>query len=261
MFIRVALLPFCLLSQACLAASAHEMVVGAQSEQVCAATTLGMIGKFLGVERFGVRQAADNPEVITAAACKKNPAQPQITIASVAYEAGKDDTKTLVVALVNESERKVVASYRGEVGEDAAMRVDPGSLWIDSAPYVLAPGVRAFGVDLTSGYIPHCGDGGSGAERTLYVQQGEELRPIFGLTMSSWQFLQGGNPRCIGSDQASKATIIENTDLSISVANSSTNGYRDLVITAVTSEDGAQRAGKKSFLYKARYDGSDYLRR
>lgn len=258
MFMRVALLPFCLLSHACLADSAHEMKVGAQREQICAASTLNIIGRFLRIEGFNVRQTTDDPGVVTAAVCKKNPAKPQITIAAVAYEAGKDDAKAFIVALLNESEGKIVANYRGEVGEDAGMRVDPGSLWIDSAPYVLAPGVRAFGVDLTSGYIPNCGDGGSGAERTLYVQQGEKLRPIFGLTMSTWHFLQGGNPRCIGSDQASEITIIENTDLSISVANTSTNGYKDLVITAASSEDGEQRVGKQSFLYKVRYDGREY---
>ena len=176
----------------------------------------------------------------------------------MAYDAGKDDAKTLVVMLLNESEQKVVASDRWEIGEDAGMRVESGSLWIDTAPYLLAKGVRAFGVDLTSGYIPHCGDGGSGAERTLYVQQGEKLRPIFGLTMSSWRFLQGGNPRCVGSDQASEVTIIENTDLSISVAKTSTNGYRDLIVQAVSSEDTGQPKGKKSFLYKLRYDGQRY---
>ena len=258
MSLRVALLPFCLLSQACIAASPHEMAVGAQSEQICAATTLNIIGRFLGVEGFGVRLTPDDAGIVTAAACKKNPAKPQITIAAVAYEAGKDDAKAFMVALLNESEGKVVASYQGEVGEDAGMRVDPGSLWIDGAPYVLAPGVRAFGVDLTSGYIPHCGDGGSGAERTLYVQQGDKLRPIFGLTMSTWHFLKGGNPRCIGSDQASEITIIENTDLSISVAKTSTNGYRDLVITAASSEDGGQGAGKQPFQYKVRYNGREY---
>ena len=255
---RVALLPFFFFSQTCVAASPHEVAVGAQSEQICAATTLSILGKFLGVDGFDVRQAGDGPSIVTAAACKKNPAKPQITIAAVAYDAGKDDAKMLIVALINESERKVVASHRWEVGEDAGMRVESGSLWIDTAPYLLASGVRAFSVDLTSGYIPHCGDGGSGAERTLYVQQGEKLRPIFGLTMSSWHFLQGGNPRCVGSGQASDITTIESTDLSIGVANTSTNGYRDLVIKAVSSEDSGQAVGKQPFLYKARYDGQQY---
>ncbi len=261
MSLRVTFLTFLLLSQACAAASAHEMAVGAQSEQICAATTLNIIGKFLGVEWFNVRETGDDLGVVAAAACKKSPASPQLTIAAVAYEAGKEDAKAFIVAFVDESERKVVASYRGEIGEDAGMRVDKGSLWIDSAPYVLALGVQAFGVDLTSGYIPNCGDGGSGAERTLYVQESEHLRPIFGLTMSTWHYLQGGNPRCIDSDQASVTPIIENTDLSISVANSSTNGYRDLIITAISSEDGEPRVEKDSFLYKVRYNGREYSNR
>lgn len=122
MLIRAELLLFFLLPQACLGASAHEMAVGTQNVQICSATTLGIVGKFMGVERFGVRQTADDPEIVRAAACKKDPAKPQITIAAVAYEAGKEDTKIFVVAFVNESKRKVVASYRGDIAEDAGMR-------------------------------------------------------------------------------------------------------------------------------------------
>lgn len=247
-----------LVSQASIAASEHEMFVGAQKEQICAASTLDIVGKFLGIDGFHLEQTGRGPRIIAAAACKKNPAAPRITIAAVAFNDGKDDAKATVVALVDESRRRVIASIRGEIGEDAAMRVESGSLWIDTAPYTLAPGIRAFGVDLTSGYIPHCGDGGSGADRTLYVQEGKNLRPIFGLTMSYWHFVKGGSPRCMSSAQARDDTVIQNTDVSISVANTVTSGYRDIVVTATSSEEGRSKTQKKPFLYKVRYDGREF---
>ena len=247
-----------LVAQVSIAASEHEMSVGAQKEQICSASTVDIVGKFLGIDGFRLELTGNAPRVIVAAACKKNPAMPQITIAAVAFDDGKDDAKAMVVALVDESARRVIASTRGEIDEDAGMRVDSGSLWIDTAPYTLAPGVRAFGVDLTSGYIPHCGDGGSGADRTLYVQEGKNLRPIFGLTMSYWRFVKGGNPRCMASDQANDDIVIENTDVSIGLASTITNGYRDLVVTATSSEDGGQRTEKKPFRYKVRYDGREF---
>jgi hypothetical protein len=255
---RALLLFLALLPQLACAASAHEMAVGAQTDQICPASTLLTIGRFLGLEGLDVRRSPDARGLVTAAACKKNPGKPDTAFAAVAYDTGSEDAKALVIVLLRESDGKVLAHYQGEVGEDAGMRVDPGSLWIDTAPYLLSAGVRAFGVDITSGYIPHCGDGGSGATRTLYVQEGRQLRPIFSLTMSYWRFLRGGNSRCRGSDQDSEPTVIANTDLAIGLADTSTNGYRDLVVTAVTSDDGEQHTHRKLLRYTVRYDGREY---
>ena len=193
---RVLLLLITLVSQATFASTAHEMSVGAQSEQICSDKTLRAVGRFLGIEEFDVPRPPDFVGNVTAAACKSNPGKPGTVIAAVAYKAGQDDTKALVIALLRESDEKVMAHHRRDIGEDAAMRVDSGSLWIDTAAYTLSAGVRAFGLDITSGYIPHCGDGGSGAESTLYVQEGDELRPIFGLIMSYWHFNKGLSRPC-----------------------------------------------------------------
>ena len=255
---RVLLLLITLVSQATFASTAHEMSLGAQSEQICSDKTLRAVGRFLGIEEFDVPRPPDFVGNVTAAACKSNPGKPGTVIAAVAYKAGQDDTKALVIALLRESDEKVMAHHRRDIGEDAAMRVDSGSLWIDTAAYTLSAGVRAFGLDITSGYIPHCGDGGSGAERTLYVQEGNELRPIFGLTMSYWRFLRGGNPRCGASDPELETTVIATTSLTISLSGTSTKGYRDLVVTARASVDGKVPIRKKPFRYVVRYDGREY---
>lgn len=255
---RALLLLIALLAKAALAFTPHEMSVGAQSEQICPTSTLLAVGRFLGLKDFEVPRPPDYLGQLKAAACKKKPGPSGTAIAAVAYNAGQDDAKALVISLLRESDGKVLAHYRGDIGEDAAMRVDSGSLWVDTAPYALSAGVRAFGIDITSGYIPNCGDGGSGAERTLYVQDGKELRPIFSLTMSYWRFLRGGNPSCRANDQELETTVIANTGLTISLADTSTNGYRDLIVTAVTSTDGELQVHKKPFRFTVRYDGRKY---
>jgi hypothetical protein len=181
-----------------------------------------------------------------------------MTIAAIAYESDVDYIKKFVVALVDERRRKVLSSLQSEIGEDSAMSVRSGSLWIDTAPYRLTDRVRAFGVDVTSGYVPNCGDGGSGADRTLYVQEGKVLRAILTLTMSYWRFVKGGNPRCMPIAQELPETVIENVGLMIGLDRTQTNGYRDLVVTASSSRDDGKPTGKGVFRHKLQYDGRQY---
>ncbi|MBK6598062.1 MAG: hypothetical protein IPG25_09320 [Proteobacteria bacterium] len=254
---RTILLSIALVSQAVNAATLQDSLSGNETEQVCSTTTMSIVGRFLGVKAFN-QEVGESVSLIKAAACKKSPENQRITIAAFAYDIGKEDAKAIVVTLVDESARKVVASFRSEVGEDAAMRVDTNSLRIDTAAYNLAPGVRAFGMDLTSGYNPNCGGGGTGAERTLYVQEGKQLRPIFGLTMSSWNYTKGDSPRCTSDAESAEYAVIEYTDFSIGVAGTHTNGYRDLTISAITYNDSEEKPKTGSVLYRVRYDGREY---
>ncbi|MCX7098339.1 MAG: hypothetical protein NTV43_10600 [Methylococcales bacterium] len=245
----------------CRASSEHEQSVGAQKEQFCSTKAVAVVGKFLGIDTFKLPPNGEYPNpdaIIAAAACKLNPANKKTTIAAMAYDAKKADAKALVIALLDEAQGKVIASYKSEIGEDAAMRVESGSLWIDTAAYNLQEGVRAFSVDITSGYIPHCGDGGFGAIRALYVQEKEAIRPILeGLTLSYWMFIQQGQSRCTGPD-APEQTIIENLDFSINVEKTKANGFNDLSITAVSSRDDGVKTKRKPFRFKLSYDGKKY---
>jgi hypothetical protein len=229
----------------CQAKSEHEMSVGAQKEQICNTATIDIVGRFLKIKEFKIPLRVNFPSedaIIYAAACKTQPTNKQITIAAIAYESKKEDAQALVIAFV---EGKVISSYSGEIGLDAMMRVESGSLWIDTALYNLTNDVRAFGLDVTSGYIPHCIEGGLGAVRTLYVQEGKLIRPVLeDLTMSEWTFIQEGQSRCTGPD-APEESITENFDLSISVSKTITNGYRDLLITAVNIRDDGKKAKRK----------------
>jgi hypothetical protein len=246
----------------CHAASNHEMHVGAQVEQFCSESIILAIGKSLRIEGFRMPLCgnhANDEAIIASAACKAGPAFKPMTAAAVAYASNREDTKALVLALIDGTNGVIVASYKGEISADAGMRVESGSLWIDTAPYQLAAGVRAIGLDVTSGYIPNCGDGGSGAARTLYVQEGRRLRPVLeNLTMSSWRFLQQGKSRCVGETDAPATSIIETFALSIALANTSTNGYRDLQITATGTRNDSNKATRRPFHFKLKYDGRKY---
>lgn len=252
-----------LFAHCCYASSDHEMSVGVQKEQICSQSTVAIVGKFLKKSSFQLPPDNHSPSeeaTIAAAACKLNPANKQITIAAIAYESGKDYTKSLIIAFVDNAQGKVVSSYQGEIGEDGAMRLESGSLWIDTAPYRLAKGVSAFGLDVTSGYIPHCVEGGFGAQRSLYIQEGKGIRPVLeDIFMSTWGFIQEGQSRCTGPD-APEETLYENTAYTLSLANTSTNGFRDIIVTGTHSRDDKKKTPKPSHT-KFIYDGKKYHER
>jgi hypothetical protein len=238
------------------------MRAGAQKEQTCSSSTVEIVGRFLNIDNFNIPQNNDYPNkasIIASAACKANPANKQITISAIAYESKNEDVKAFVIALVDNVQRKVISSFSGEIEEDAAMRIQSGSLWIDTAPYNLRNDVRAFGIDVTSGYIAHCQEGGFGAVRTLYVQDRETIKPVLeDLTMSEWIFIQQGQSRCMSAGDTPETSIIENFNLSISVNNTKTNEYNDLSITALSSRDDGKKTNRKPFHYKLTYDGKKY---
>lgn len=138
------------------------------------------------------------------------------------------------------------------------MTFESYSLKIDTAPYKVTHNIRAFGVDFTSGYNFNCGDGGSGAERTLYIQDGHHLRPVMTLTMSFWSYIQEGQSRCNPAADDSTIEIIDNANLSIGISSSSTNGFKDLLISAINSRDDGKPPKRKPFHFTLRFDGKTY---
>jgi hypothetical protein len=256
--------PFCLLIftvSCCEAQSAHELHVGAQEEQVCTAPLIETVSNFLNVPDIVLKYQVGEPSssVLVAAACKVNPAVPRETFVAIAYDGGEEYEKNLVLAAVDTSRNRVIADYRGRIDEDAALRVESGSLWIDTAAYMLAPGVRAFGLDVTSGYTPNCGDGGLGAQRSLYVREGKHIRPVLQyIYMSSWQFIQRGQDRCNSPADPKTRAIIEYTNLTLSIGPGLSHGYHDLRVTASSYRDDGEPSGAPLRHHVLHYDGKTY---
>ena len=244
----------------CLAATEHEQNVGAQMEQLCDARTLATVGRFVQVANFvepALGHAPDATAMVAASACRAAPAF-HARLVAVAYRSGHEDDLQLVIAEVDSASGHVGASFKGDLDSDPAVRIVSGSLWLDTAAYDLAPGVRAFGLDITTGLPRGCAGVGSGARRSLFVSQGRFIRPVLqDLPMSEWVLIQRGKSACTDSS-APDQTITENFTAALGLANASTRGYRDLVVTGGASRDDGQPDGRPALRALLKWDGHGY---
>ncbi len=228
----------------------------------CDKSIINLVGKHLDVSDFSYPKdhmypSAENGGVIIAGVCKVWPKDNSKTITIFAYDDGVEYEKRLIVVLVDTIKLRIVAIYKGAIQEDAAMTVGANSFRIDTARYDIAPGVRAFGLDVTNSYSQGCGDGGSGPVRTLFVQDGKEIKPILeDFYISSWSYIQEGQSRCTGAN-APEESLYENRGYSLSVDTASTNGYKDLLVTETISRDDGKKTGEP-LRYKLHYDGKKY---
>jgi hypothetical protein len=229
---------------------------GGAAAQKCSATQLQQLGAQLGVARFMQTETG----VVVSAACRVWPKDTSKAIVAVAYATKEDDKKGFVVAVTDMATGKVVNLHRELVEEDAGMEFRESSLKIDTARYDLAPGVRAFAVDMESGGPgASCPDGGSGPMRALYVQQGEKIQKVLdGLDMAPWQFLSGGPAMCLGANADKVVTVVEEFPASIGIATTSTNGFADLNITLQSKLDNGIKSKRKPFQFTLKFDGKQY---
>jgi hypothetical protein len=222
----------------------------AQSEQACTTAQLAPVDAWLARHPWRIGKAS--PDARVDAACKASPADKAVTIVAAAYDRGTDHDKNVVVALVEPRDGKVRSILAGVIEEDAGMRVMHGSLRVDTARYDLAPGVRAFGVDVSSQASgPKCAESGTGPLRTLFVQDGASLRPVLAsVVLSSWLLVSG--PASPGAERKDDA-VIEDTATTISVAPHATRGFADLVLASTI--DGRPAPRRRLVL---RYDRTRY---
>jgi len=241
------------------AVSEHELNVGAQVEQLCDTRSLAAVGRFVGVANFkepALGHEADSTAMVAAAACRAVPAAHGRLVAA-AYRSGHQDDLLLVIAQIDAA-GNVGAAFKGAMDGDPALRIVSGSLWLDTAAYDLAPGVRAFGLDVTSGAPRSCSGMGSGARRSLFVAQGRFIRPVLqDLPMSEWSLIQRGRSACTDSS-APELTITENFAARLSLAPTSTRGWRDLVVTGVASRDDSHPDDRPPFSATLTWDGRIY---
>ena len=253
------LLALTLATGACQAASEHERNVGAQVEQLCDPRALATIGRFVHVDKFKeppLGQAPDANAMVAASACHAAPAYHGKLVAA-AYRSGHQDDLLLVIAVVDAS-GQVGPSFKGDLDSDPAVRIVSGSLWLDTAAYDLAPGVRAFGLDITSGLPRGCAAGGSGARRSLFVGQGRFIRPVMqDLPMSEWNLIQRGRSSCTDSG-APELTITENFATTLAVAPSTTRGYHDLAVSGLATRDDGRVDERLPFHALLKWEGRVY---
>ncbi len=247
-------------ASAALAATDHEQAVGAQVEQLCDARSLATVGRFVQAANFvepKLGQAPDAGAVVAASACRAAPAYHGRLVAA-AYRSGHQDDLLLVIAVIDSATGQVGPSFKGNLDSDPNVKIVSGSLWLDTAAYDLAPGVRAFGLDVTSGQPRGCAGVGSGARRSLFVSQGRFIRPVLqDLPMSEWALIQRGKSACTDSS-APELTITENFSTTLGLAPTSTRGYRDLVVTGSASRDDGHLEERPVLRSVLKWDGRVY---
>jgi hypothetical protein len=235
----------------------------------CDAATLGQVARFLKLKSLvyqdqqadGDAGSASKAAVLAAGVCKSWPYRPNIMLTALAYTppvGASDTSKQLLVAMVDRQAGQVVGSYRSFIDEDGATEVGPNSLSLDTAAYQLAPDQRAFGVRFSSSARgPSCADAGSYNTLTLLLPQGATLRRLLELDMVQQQAVAG----CLGS--ATGHNVIDNAELTLAVAPTTSKGLADLVATArITrySEATEKEAAPRTERVQLKYDGSGYAK-
>jgi hypothetical protein len=197
----------------------------------------------------------------TASACKPMPNAPDTTIAAMAFLLKGADptdrepgTKLQVVALLRHGH--VVAGAREKVEEDATFQIYDYT--IDTARYILAPGVRAFGVRVASSTSgPKCADNNADGYLTLWIRDGKQLRAVMATNLSGRHSVVGV-PACSDGDG-----VLEDADITVSVEKTTSHGFADLSLVATVNR--STYAGGKETKAPPRivrdtlhYDGKTY---
>jgi hypothetical protein len=231
--------------------------VARASDGTCTEGVYGAVGRYLKVKNF-LPNRDGGP--IVADACKTWPHDSARVLAVLAYDNGREDAVSMVVAMLDTKTQRVIASYRTVIEEDAAFKVGESSLKLDTARYRLSPDHWAFGVRFTSSARgPSCADAARWDELTLFIQERGALRPVFRREMQFQNALQG----CIGTGTG--RDVWEYGKQTIAVADTSTNGFADLqVMETITVEGNLDPlpkgidTKKKTRSYLLKYDGREY---
>lgn len=243
------------------------------TEQACDAGTLEVIASYLNVKDFHLHDFETNEGVIVSAACKKAPQDQNINLVVVAYnqadkklsqksvseEPDAEHEKEMIVAMVDNTSKQVISSYQSTLYEDAVVEVYRDSFQLDTAPYQLAPNVRAFGLKFDSGARgASCPDAWQRNDLQLFVPEGVKLRSVFAVAMTHQLAKKGCANAGSGMD-----TLVEEAELTIKVLKSKTNGYADLMLNALISTDGsdpeAQTIKPRVEHELMHYDGKQYI--
>ncbi len=159
--------------------------------------------------------------------------------------ATTSDPLPYYAAVIGLGENRVIASYRGGVLEDGAIQVREYTLNWDTARYDLANGIRGFALRVNGFRMSGGMDGGLGDDLTLFVIDGNRLKPVIEqLSMHEWT--------CTTACVIEGATRVD-TKVVISVANTKSKGFYDLVLIAERSNS------SEGVRYRAKFDGSKYL--
>jgi hypothetical protein len=230
-----------------------------RAEQPCDDATLQTLAGLLGQHGWQT-PAADANTPVVAAACKPWPDDPKLEVVAVAYSTAGNNTESgernlnLLVGQLDTQSGKLVTRSDDSIGEDAMVAIDSSSLWLDTARYRLAPEVRGFGLIIGSvARGASCPDAWSYDDFSLYAPQGGQLKEVFRTYLRQWTTLEGQT--C-----SNEHTIIERSQLTLSMGQESHHGFADLIVSSkVQRESAGENIGAPKTVRKTvSYDGTRY---
>ncbi len=226
----------------------------ADGEQVCSSEQLAAI-----------KASLPSDTELTASACKTLPNQPEVTLISYIFPDPENEERNAewpltisVWRVVLISRGKVSHQFEEAIGEDASINIGSSSIWLDTAPYLLAKGERAFGVRLDIGYSPSCADGFRSRFLHLFRQHNGTLQRVMNGAPMLHTYIRKGVPCLPG-----KIDLEEGISY-IQVLPGISNGLHDLrVVTKAKTErveqDGtSQTTSKRTLSTTLRFNGHEY---
>jgi len=173
-------------------------------------------------------------------ACRVDPAHDDRAIVALTYVAGEEKTGKEhsgedydaldldLVVLDLTSDNVLAHTHESQSIDDGGERFE--GIGVDTARYVLAPGMRAFGISV--GHATHCYcANGSSTTLTLYLMRGDKLVEVGGVQTSASQSgtERGDTPPPCTNRSSEEATTV-------SVGKGSSHGLADLLLTTVVKE-------------------------
>ncbi|MDO8988041.1 MAG: hypothetical protein Q7U91_00240 [Sideroxyarcus sp.] len=222
-------------------------------EDKCVPDVYETVSRSMKNNEFSPMQDGSN---VISAACRTWPYKTSLLLAAFAYDDGVEYEKRLIVAVIDEKTKRVISSYRSVIGEDAVTEVGGDSLKLDTARYQLAKDVRAFGVKFnSSAHGANCGEAYWGDELTLFVPEGKTLSRVLSLNLYQQRWIKG-------CPAATSQALWEDAMLTVSMADTSTNGFHDIVVTAkiTVTADGTPTGNHRDRIerHTLHYDGTTY---
>jgi hypothetical protein len=222
--------------------------IAAQRDPACSEQAQELAGSFL--QANAKRRGSEDDRPAVSSACKPWPGKEPYTLAVFVYEGIAQDSRRILVTLLDQARSVVVASYWATVPSDAIETYSEG-IRIDTGRYQVQPGLRAFGVDFNTSE-PRYQYGGYGPMRTLFVREGKTIRPILsGMAIASWRLLN--DPWEKGAEEDGAEPEIERFSSTIAIAATRSKGYADLLVTRKSDQPGA-----KPTTQLLHYDGRQY---
>lgn len=202
---------------------------------------------------------------LTARACKVLPNQPEVTLISYIFPDPENEERNAEWPLTTSvwrveliSQGKVKQRFEELIEEDASIRIASSSIWLDTAPYLLAKRERTFGVRLDIGDAPSCADGFRSRFLHLFRQHNGTLQRVMNGASMLHTYIRKGVP-C-----SPEKIDLERGISYIQVLPGMSNGLHDLRVvtkakTETVEQDGSsQTSCQRTLSTTLSFNGHEY---